>query len=104
MTRATRNDFGRRLIAALPFRERSRTVTRRTAYHIRKLPIPAVYDPKTLAERLRKKRYDLRLRQSDVARMLGVNRALVSLWEWERVIPCPKNAKAIPEFLSRSCG
>jgi DNA-binding XRE family transcriptional regulator len=56
---------------------------------ISKLPLPAKYpnELKTIADHLRKRRFDLKLSQSQVAKFIGVSNDTITYWENERTHP-----------------
>jgi transcriptional regulator with XRE-family HTH domain len=55
--------------------------------------------PKTLGERIKKKRMDMGLYQKDVAKLIGVSIDTVILWEKSRTKPSRKNLRRIMQFL-----
>lgn len=58
--------------------------------------------PRTVGEHLRKKRVDLKLLQSDLAKILGVSPDSVTYWENNRSKPQIKHFPAIHLFLGYS--
>ena len=66
-----------------------------------KLPLHPKYQKelKTIADHLRKRRFDLKLSQPQVAKMLGVVTDTITFWENEIVIPNVRFAPKIIEFL-----
>ncbi len=57
--------------------------------------------PKTLGERIKKKRMDMGLYQKDVARIIGVSTDTITLWEKGRTKPTKDNMLQIQQFLER---
>jgi DNA-binding XRE family transcriptional regulator len=70
--------------------------------HRPKLP-PKGYPkkPKSLGERIKKKRMDMGLFQKDVAKIIGVSTDTIINWEKGRTKPCRKNTRKIGLFLER---
>src|SRR5678810_1239797 len=71
----------------LPLCERVVNVPRK---HVRPLwtrSMAASKQPETIGEHLRKKRFDLGIRQTQAALRLGVSAATLSHWECNRIIP-----------------
>ena len=62
-------------------------------------PVPYVRQPTTLGEHLKKRRYELKLRQKDIAAELGVNEWTVLCWENDRKAPSIRLWPRIIEFL-----
>lgn len=56
-------------------------------------------EPKTLGERLRRRRFELGLRQRDLAERFGVSATMVGLWEMDRSQPLVGRLPAIDSFL-----
>jgi transcriptional regulator with XRE-family HTH domain len=48
---------------------------------------PVSKEPRTIGEHLRKRRFDLGIRQSEVALRLGVSKRTLSLWETDNIYP-----------------
>lgn len=73
-------------------------------YIARPLVFPDGYpvDPKAIGERIRKKRMDCRLTQSDVANIIGVSEE--NIWNWEngRTKLSKKNLEIINAFVTAS--
>jgi transcriptional regulator with XRE-family HTH domain len=69
-----------------------------------KLPLPARYpkELKTFADHLRKRRYDLKLSQPQVAKIIGVSTDTITYWENERSLPLLMNIPKIVNFLGYS--
>jgi len=67
-------------------------------------PMPISYpkNPKTVGEHLRKKRMELKLLQSDLAKILGVSTDCVTYWENNRSKPQIQHYPAIQLFLGYS--
>ena len=57
--------------------------------------------PKTLGQKIRKRRMDLGLLQKDVARFVGVVIDTVTLWEKGRKEPSKRYLKRIEQFLKK---
>ena len=55
--------------------------------------------PKTIGEKLKKKRMDMGLFQKDVAKLIGVSTDTVTYWEKGRVEPSKRNMLKIKQFL-----
>jgi ribosome-binding protein aMBF1 (putative translation factor) len=55
--------------------------------------------PKTMGERLKKKRLDMGLYQKDVAEIIGVDVNTITLWEKGRCEPCKGCMKRVEGFL-----
>jgi transcriptional regulator with XRE-family HTH domain len=55
--------------------------------------------PKTIGEHIRKRRIELGLEQTELARSLGVHRGSVQLWEQNRGTPMPRRIPGIIRFL-----
>jgi transcriptional regulator with XRE-family HTH domain len=54
------------------------------------MPVPGVVgEPKTLGERIRRRRLQLRLLQRELGERLGVTESTVSNWECGRTEPAP---------------
>jgi len=60
---------------------------------------PVSKQPQTIGEHLRKKRFDLGIRQSEVAQRLGVSDRTLSLWECDRVYPAWSQQPKVTAFL-----
>jgi transcriptional regulator with XRE-family HTH domain len=60
---------------------------------------PVSKEPKTIGEQLRKRRYDLGIRQSEVAQRLGVSKRTLSLWETDIVYPTWAYQSRLVEYL-----
>ncbi|MEI6575090.1 MAG: helix-turn-helix transcriptional regulator [Bacteroidota bacterium] len=56
-------------------------------------------NPKTIGEHLRKRRYDLKLTQAQVAKIIGVTEDSITYWENERYFPQIQYYKKIIDFL-----
>ena len=69
-----------------------------------KLPLPARYpkELKSFADHLRKRRYDLKLSQPQVAKIIGVSTDTITYWENERSQPLLMNIPKIVSFLRYS--
>ncbi|MGB3341430.1 MAG: helix-turn-helix transcriptional regulator [bacterium] len=55
--------------------------------------------PKTIGEKIKKKRLDLDLYQKDVAQIIGVTTDTINLWENGRTKPHKENIQKIMRFL-----
>ena len=64
-------------------------------------PVGYPLKPKTLGERIKKKRMDMGLFQKDVARIMGVSTDTIANWEKGWTKPCRKNVSKIGLFLER---
>ena len=73
----------------LPFCDRSKSVARKDISPVWTRSVPVSKEPKTIGEHLRKKRFDLSLRQSEAAQQLRVSKRTLSLWDCDRVCPTP---------------
>jgi transcriptional regulator with XRE-family HTH domain len=60
---------------------------------------PVSKEPQTIGEHLRKRRFDLGLRQSEVARRLGVSERTLSQWETNKVYPTWPQQPALIAYL-----
>jgi len=60
---------------------------------------PVSKQPQTIGEHLRKKRFDLGIRQSQAAKRLGVSERTLSLWECDRVYPTWPQQPKVTAFL-----
>ena len=58
-------------------------------------------DPKTLGQRIRKRRMDEGLRVKDLAKLLGTNPWSVSHWESDGRRPSPKKLQRIEAWLTK---
>ena len=63
------------------------------------IPKPYDFEPKSLGEHLRKKRFELRLMQREVAEQLGVNPWTILNWEKGHTEPPMASIPAIVRFL-----
>ena len=92
----------RNLLATLPFLHRHILIprTRYLPHKNRKVPVPR--DPKTIGGYLRKRRLQLGLLQSEVARNLGVSMVTLSLWEGDKVYPTWEYQPRIAEYLGHN--
>jgi transcriptional regulator with XRE-family HTH domain len=71
----------------LPLCDRVVSMPRKDIAPVWTRSFPISKQPKTIGEHLRKKRFDLGLRQSQVARILKVSNRTLSLWECDEVYP-----------------
>lgn len=62
-------------------------------------PMKIVRNPNTIGEHLKRRRQELNLLQSDVAKILKVNRNTINYWETNRNKPTNKNIPKIINFL-----
>jgi transcriptional regulator with XRE-family HTH domain len=60
---------------------------------------PVSKQPQTIGEHLKKKRFDLGLRQSQAAQRLRVSKRTLSLWECDRVYPTWPQQPAVTLYL-----
>ncbi len=60
---------------------------------------PISKQPQSIGEHLRKKRFDLGLRQAEAARRLGVSNRTLSLWECDQVYPAWQFQPRIAAYL-----
>ena len=69
-----------------------------------RLPLPDKYpkELKSFADHLRKRRYDLKLSQSQVAKIIGVSTDTITYWENKRSHPLLMNVPKIVKFLGYS--
>ena len=64
-------------------------------------PFPGVPDePKTLGERVRRRRMELRMLQRELAEVLGVTETTVNNWERGRTEPGPSQAPRVVAWLT----
>jgi len=71
--------------------------TDRIPLHNRGIPVPQ--EPKTIGAHLRRRRAQLRLHQSQAARILGVSLPTLSRWENDRVYPTWDHHSKITDYL-----
>ncbi|WP_113663746.1 helix-turn-helix domain-containing protein [Pedobacter nanyangensis] len=66
-----------------------------------KLPLPKKYPikPTTIGDHLKKRRLNLKLKQTDVAKILGVHQETISIWEDNKNKPQIFHYPAIHNFL-----
>lgn len=57
--------------------------------------------PRTIGEKLKKKRFDMGFYQKDVAEILGVDVNTITLWEKNKHEPGKRFLKKIEEFLEK---
>ena len=97
--RALSADPGHQRLATLPFQHLHILIprTRYLPHRNRKVPVPR--DPKTIGGYLRKRRLELGLLQSEVARKLGVSMVTLSRWEGDKVYPTWEFQLRIAEYL-----
>ena len=62
-------------------------------------PLPYAREPKTLGEHLKKRRYEMSLRQKDVAGRLEISQSAYISWETDRVEPAIRYWPNIIDFL-----
>jgi DNA-binding transcriptional regulator YiaG len=70
-----------------------------TAKKLLTLPDGYPLRPKTLGERIKKKRMDMGLFQKDVARMIGGSTDTITNWEKGRTKPTRHNTLKVQQFL-----
>jgi transcriptional regulator with XRE-family HTH domain len=71
----------------LPFCERVVNVDRKDISPVWTRSFPVAKQPQTIGEHLRKRRFDLGIRQSDAAKKLKVSERTLSQWETDMVYP-----------------
>jgi len=71
----------------LPFCDRTVSVARKDVAPVWSRSFPVSKEPKTIGEHLRKRRFDLGIRQSQAARQLRVSQRTLCLWEKDKVYP-----------------
>ena len=62
---------------------------------------PVAKQPQSIGEQLRKRRFDLGIRQSEAARRLNVSNRTLSLWECDRVYPTWQFQPRIAAYLGQ---
>ena len=87
----------RNLCATLPYCDRLVRTARKNVQPVWTRSFPAAKQP--LGEHLRKHRFGLGLRQSQVARHLGISERTLSLWECNRVLPTAPYHPRVLQFL-----
>jgi transcriptional regulator with XRE-family HTH domain len=92
----------------LPFCDRVVSTPRKDIRPVWRRSWPISKAPQTIGEHLRKKRFELNLRQSQVAHKLGVSERTLSLWECDEVYPRWKYHCRLIKYLGHdpfpSCG
>ena len=83
----------------LPFCERLVHVSRKEIAPVWTRSFPASRQPSTIGQHLRKRRFDLGMRQSEVARHLGVSNRTLSLWECDHVYPTWAKQPTVASYL-----
>jgi transcriptional regulator with XRE-family HTH domain len=71
----------------LPFCERVVNVERKDISPVWTRSFPVSKQPQTIGEHLRKRRFDLGIRQSEAAKRLNVSERTLSQWETDKVYP-----------------
>ena len=84
----------------MPISARSFSISRRKYLPgcIRGIPVPS--DPETLGGKLRKRRLELGLRQSQAARQLEVSTRTLSLWECDLIYPAWELQPRLKSYLA----
>jgi len=83
----------------LPLCERSTSVSRTGTPKFWRHSYPIGKQPNTIGEHLRKKRFELGLKQSQAAREMQVSKLTLSLWETDKVYPKWAQQPKITTFL-----
>ena len=83
----------------LPFCDRVVNVPRKDIAPVWTRSFPVSKQPQTIGQHLRKKRFELGIRQIEAARRLGVSNRTLSLWECDRVPPAWANQPRIVAYL-----
>jgi transcriptional regulator with XRE-family HTH domain len=83
----------------LPFCDRTVSVARKDVAPVWTRSFPVSKQPKTIGEHLRKRRFDLGIRQSEAAQRLGVSKRTLSLWECDQVYPAWLQQPALINYL-----
>jgi transcriptional regulator with XRE-family HTH domain len=89
----------RNLCAMLPLCDRAVSMSRKDVSPAWTRSWPISKRPETIGEHLRKKRFDLGPRQSQVARKLGVSERTLSLWECDETYPRWRYHARLIEYL-----
>lgn len=61
--------------------------------------IPVPKEPRTIGGHLRRRRLQLRIFQSEAARLLGVSTEVLSRWEWDTVFPAQATWPRLADYL-----
>jgi transcriptional regulator with XRE-family HTH domain len=85
--------------ATLPFCERTMNVSRNDIAPVWTRSFPISKEPKTIGELLRKRRFDLGIRQLQAAERLMVSQLTLSLWEMDKVYPTWAYQPRLAEYL-----
>jgi len=83
----------------LPFCDRIVNVPRKDISPVWTRSFPVSKQPQTIGQHLKKKRFELGIRQIEAARKLGVSNRTLSLWECDRVPPVWANQPRIVTYL-----
>src|SRR5664280_1739811 len=83
----------------LPFCDRLVSVPRKDVAPVWTRSFPVSKQPQTIGQHLKKKRFELGIRQIEAARRLGVSDRTLSLWECDRVPPVWANQPRIVAYL-----
>lgn len=89
----------RNLCATLPFCERVVNAKRRNISPVWTRSCSVSKEPQTIGGHLRKRRFNLGIRQSEAAERLGVSQRTLSLWETDRVYPTWPHQPAVIAYL-----
>ena len=66
---------------------------------MKRLPKEYPKNPVTIGEHLKKRRLDLKMKQPEVAKIIGVCSNVISRWETNREKPTRKHIQAIENFI-----
>jgi DNA-binding XRE family transcriptional regulator len=83
----------------LPFCDRLVSVPRKDISPVWTRSFPVSKQPQTIGQHLKKKRFELGIRQIEAARRLGVSDRTLSLWECDHVPPVWANQPRIVAYL-----
>jgi len=83
----------------LPSYERVLKVSRKNISPVWTRSYPVSKEPKSIGEHLRKRRFELGMRQAEAASKLGVSCLTLSLWECDRVYPTWRKQATIVAYL-----
>ena len=83
----------------LPFCDRTVSVPRKDVAPVWTRSWPIAKEPATLGQHLKKKRFEMGLRQEEAALKLGVSVRALSDWETDRIYPCWASQARLIEYL-----
>jgi transcriptional regulator with XRE-family HTH domain len=83
----------------LPFCDRTVSIARKDVAPVWTRSFPVSKQPKSIGEHLRKRRFDLGIRQAEAAQRLAVSKRTLSLWECDRVYPTWPQQPAVVTYL-----